>query len=127
MATVQAQTFRLRRTQYSRQPWHASTTFLTEKRPMRGVESKAPPRVTSSLQRPQTRWSLEGLTALCQRQARVRMAGWLLHDFPYVKNVSISRASAWEIHPVTSIEVWEPDQQVWQALPWGIKTPVATL
>lgn len=116
MAAVQAQAFRLRHTPYSRQPWHVSTTFLAEKRPLRGVESKAPHRVPSSFQRPQTRWSLEGLTALCQRQARVRMVGWLQHDFPHVKNVSISRASAWEIHPVTSIAVWEPDQQVWQAL-----------
>lgn len=82
MATVQAQAFRLRRTQYSRQPGHASTTFLAEKRPMRGVESKASHRVTSPFQPTQTRWSLEALTALCQRQARVRMAGWLLHDFP---------------------------------------------
>jgi len=48
---------------------------------------------------------------------RVRLTGWLLYDFHSVKLPraidphGIERVSAWEIHPVTHIEVWEDAQK----------------
>jgi len=34
-----------------------------------------------------------------------------------VKDVGNWRATAWEIHPVTDIEVWEPEREKWQKVP----------
>jgi hypothetical protein len=47
----------------------------------------------------------------------VRVSGWLLHDFEYAERASAWRVSAWEIHPVTGLEVWEAEHARWQLLP----------
>jgi hypothetical protein len=73
--------------------------------------------VTPAFQPPQTGWSDDALLALCQRQVRVRLSGWLLHDFPHGRDIGRWRASAWEIHPVTAIEMWDDARQAWQPLP----------
>lgn len=73
--------------------------------------------VTPHFHPPKNGWSFEALWDLCQRQVRVRLSGWLLHDFQHLDGVGRWRASAWEIHPVTTIEVWDPDRQAWQPLP----------
>ena len=74
--------------------------------------------VTPHFQPPTTGWSYEALLDLCQRQARVRISGWLLHDYQHIRDIGAWRASAWEIHPVTSIEVWSPEREEWQRLRW---------
>ena len=73
--------------------------------------------VTPHFQPPKNGWSDEALWDLCQHQVRVRLSGWLLHDFPHLDGVGRWRASAWEIHPVTKIEVWDPGRQAWHVLP----------
>ncbi len=73
--------------------------------------------VTPHFQPPKTGWSYEALLDLCQRQVRVRISGWLMHDYQHVRDVGDWRASAWEIHPVTNIEVWDPGREAWQRLP----------
>ncbi len=73
--------------------------------------------VTPHFQPPKTGWSYEALLDLCRRQVRVRISGWLLHDYQHVRDVGDWRASAWEIHPVTNVEVWDPGQEAWQRLP----------
>ena len=73
--------------------------------------------VTPAFQPPHTGWSAEVLLALCERQVPVRLSGWLLHDFPHVPDVGKWRVSAWEIHPVTRIEVWNTERSLWQPLP----------
>jgi hypothetical protein len=70
--------------------------------------------VTPHFQPPRTGWAYETLRDLCQRQVRVRISGWLLHDYPHLKDVGDWRASAWEIHPVTNIEVWDTGRDEWQ-------------
>ena len=72
--------------------------------------------VTPHFQPPTTDWSYEALLDLCQLQARVRISGWLLHDYQHIRDIGAWRASAWEIHPVTSIEVWSPEREEWQRL-----------
>lgn len=51
---------------------------------------------------------------------RVRISGWLLYDGPYDRQPSTwslehaaPRASGWEIHPVTRIEVWDEARSAW--------------
>lgn|GEM_PF-592970 len=73
--------------------------------------------VTPHFQPPRTGWSDEALWDLCLRQVRVRISGWLMHDYQHLDGVGRWRASAWEIHPVTKIEVWDPERQAWQPLP----------
>lgn len=52
---------------------------------------------------------------------RVRVSGWLLYDFqheegPPATGASEPRVSAWEIHPVTAIELWNETSRTWKAL-----------
>src|SRR5215472_9325734 len=72
--------------------------------------------VTPPFQPPKTDWSYEALLGLCRRQVRVRISGWLLHDYPHVKDVANQRASPCEIHPVTDIELWDPEREKWLSL-----------
>ena len=72
------------------------------------------------------RWSFEslratfrsgsggGATAWHAPERRVRLTGWLLNDFQFesrerdlTRNPHAQRASGWELHPVTKIEVWD--------------------
>jgi len=72
---------------------------------------------TPHFQPPKTGWSEKVLRDLCDRQVRVRISGLLMHDYPHADGVARWRASPWEIHPITKIEVWEPIVQAWQVLP----------
>lgn len=73
--------------------------------------------VTPHFQPPRTGWSRDALVALCLRSARVRASGWLLHDYPGIRGVGDWRATAWEIHPVTKLEVWDEAIRAWRDLP----------
>ncbi len=73
--------------------------------------------VTPHFQPPKTGWSHKALLDLCRHQVRVRISGWLMHDYQHVRDVGDWRASAWEIHPVTNIEVWDSVRGGWQRLP----------
>jgi len=73
--------------------------------------------VTKAFQPPKTGWSYDALLGLCERQARARISGWLLHDFEHLREVGNLRGSAWEIHPVTKIEVWDRERHSWSPLP----------
>ena len=80
--------------------------------------------ITVAFQWRHKRWSLEGLAPLAgvvsdsliahtypggtPGGARVRISGYLLDDFVHCAAVGLSRASAWEIHPITKLEVWSP-------------------
>jgi hypothetical protein len=53
---------------------------------------------------------------------RVRLGGWLLYDFPNdrgrdrgpeAREHAALQLGAWEIHPVTSIEVWDEQRSAW--------------
>lgn len=48
-------------------------------------------------------------TSLVRRHAKVRVTGWLLWDEEHANEVDHSRASCWEVHPVTNFEVWSAD------------------
>jgi len=72
--------------------------------------------VTPAFQPPRTAWELDQLRLLCERQDKVRIAGWVLYDYPSRRGVGRWRASAWAIHPVTRIEVWDARERAWQDL-----------
>jgi hypothetical protein len=72
--------------------------------------------VTPNFQPPATGWSYAVLRELCEGQRRVRIAGWLLHDFPWTGHHQW-RATSWEIHPVTRLEVRDEEDQAWHIIP----------
>jgi hypothetical protein len=72
--------------------------------------------VSPAFQPPRTGWELDQLRLLCERQDKVRISGWLLYDHLARQGVGRWRASAWAIHPVTRIEVWNPREQIWENL-----------
>ena len=59
-------------------------------------------------------WRIEALERLAQRHARVRVTGWLMWDEEHPEAVGQSRATQWEVHPVTNFEVY--DGGAWQPL-----------
>lgn len=73
--------------------------------------------VTPHFQPPRTGWSGDVVRDLCRHQARVRVSGWLFNDAAWVKGIGDWRGSAWEIHPVTKIEIWDDAAKAWRALP----------
>lgn len=50
-------------------------------------------------------WTMTKLTSLYTQDAFVRVTGWLLFDSEHVTRSGGPRATLWEIHPVTKIEV----------------------
>jgi hypothetical protein len=50
-------------------------------------------------------WDQTSFSALAHEKAPVRITGWLTYDQDHGSEVGKSRASLWEIHPITKIEV----------------------
>jgi len=89
--------------------------------------------VTVPFQWRHQRWNLEGLAPLAGSVtdklightypggtpggARVRISGYLLDDFVHCAAVGTSRATAWEIHPVTRLEVWSEQRGRFEPVP----------
>lgn len=89
--------------------------------------------VTVAFQWRREHWNLEGLAPLAglvsdslighsypggtPGGARVRLSGYLLDDFVHCAAVGDTRATAWEIHPVTKIEVWNDDKKKFEPVP----------
>jgi hypothetical protein len=52
---------------------------------------------------------------------RVRVSGWLMHDFPYEGGKPIPgyppHLTQWEVHPVTKVEVWDDALARWDEVP----------
>ena len=64
-----------------------------------------------------------GATAWDAGPRHVRLSGWLMYDHSYDHLPSEwslqygkARRTGWEIHPVTSIELWDDDQHGWREL-----------
>ncbi len=72
--------------------------------------------VTPAFQPPRTTWELDQLRLLCERHDKVRVSGWLLYDYVSRQGVGRWRASAWAIHPVTRIEIWNALDRSWANL-----------
>jgi hypothetical protein len=87
--------------------WHI---YLTNS-PAQGIADavivEATPRV-----RPQHKWTTAMLTPLVDTNTQARISGWLLYDLEHVNVVGKQRATAWEVHPITRIEVQKNGQWV---------------
>jgi len=60
---------------------------------------------TTARTRPIHKWAKSDLDAVVNKNVPVRISGWLLYDYEHVSVIGSQRASVWEIHPITKIEV----------------------
>jgi len=112
---------------------HLEIAAAPEFNPLETAAQRVICEVTVPFQWRRERWNLEGLAPLADLVsddlighsypggtpggARVRISGYLLEDFVHCAAVGQSRATAWEIHPVTRIEVWEEEHERFEPLP----------
>jgi hypothetical protein len=59
-------------------------------------------------------WRLRYLESLSREHAKVRVSGWMMWDEEHASEVDKSRGSQWEVHPVTSFEVFTNNS--WRSL-----------
>jgi hypothetical protein len=52
------------------------------------------------------------LAPLVDSQTEVRISGWLMYDSEHVNVIGTQRATVWEVHPITKIEVQKDGQWV---------------
>jgi uncharacterized protein YgiM (DUF1202 family) len=87
--------------------WHIYLTKSPSQAISQAVIVEATPRV-----RPQHKWTTDMLTPLVNSQTPVRVSGWLLYDVEHVSVIGKERATVWEVHPITKIEVQKNGQWV---------------
>ena len=67
---------------------------------------------TTPRTRPQHRWTTDMLSPLVDSQTSVRISGWLMYDSEHVNAIGTQRATVWEVHPITKIEIQNNGQWV---------------
>jgi hypothetical protein len=80
--------------------WHM---YLTEKPRQQiafAIIVETTPRV-----RPNHKWTTQMLAPYVNQSKQVRISGWLMYDFQHLNVVGKERATVWEVHPITRIEV----------------------
>jgi hypothetical protein len=67
---------------------------------------------TTPRTRPQHKWTTAMLPPLVDSQTRVRISGWLMYDSEHINVIGTQRATVWEVHPITKIEIENNGQWV---------------
>jgi Bacterial SH3 domain len=67
---------------------------------------------TTPRTRPQHRWTTDMLAPVVDSQTQVRISGWLMYDSEHVGEIGTHRATVWEVHPITRIEVQQNGEWV---------------
>lgn len=67
---------------------------------------------TTARTRPLHNWQQADLAKFVNQNVPLRISGWLLYDYEHVSVIGTQRASVWEIHPITKIEVKKNGQWV---------------
>jgi hypothetical protein len=60
---------------------------------------------TTPRTRPLHKWKKTDLDKVVNKNIPIRISGWLLYDFEHTGVIGTQRASVWEVHPITKIEV----------------------
>jgi uncharacterized protein YgiM (DUF1202 family) len=60
---------------------------------------------TTPRTRPLHKWTTAMLSPLVNSTTQVRISGWLMYDSEHIGVIGTQRATVWEIHPITKIEV----------------------
>ena len=87
--------------------WHIYLASSTAQPISQAIIVETTPRT-----RPQHRWTTDTLAHLVNSQTQVRISGWLMYDSEHVGSIGTQRATVWEVHPITKIEVQQNGQWV---------------
>jgi hypothetical protein len=87
--------------------WHI---YLT-KSPAQGIKDALIVETTPRT-RPSHKWTTAMLSPFVNSQTQVRISGWLMYDFEHVGVIGTQRATVWEVHPITRIQIQQNGQWV---------------
>lgn len=87
--------------------WHMYLTKSHAQQISQAIIVETTPRT-----RPSHSWTVDGLTPVVDANTPVRISGWLMYDFEHVGVIGSQRATVWEVHPVTKIEIQQNGQWV---------------
>ena len=106
--------------------WHMTVVKGKNDPKSAGIVVETTPRVRSNGHP----WTPAMLAAAIANRDSVRISGWLMYDpehfaqttnydpaQPPSPNALMVRATLWEVHPVTKIEVFDPATHQWKAIP----------
>ena len=88
--------------------WHIYLTSAPNQAISQAIIVETTPRT-----RPLHTWDKSVLDGLVNTNKQVRISGWLMYDFQHVPDIGTQRATVWEVHPITRIEV-EDGNGGWQ-------------
>ncbi|MFL6437698.1 MAG: SH3 domain-containing protein [Terriglobales bacterium] len=80
--------------------WHIYLTKQPNQPIKNAVIAETTPRT-----RPLHHWQKSVLDNVVNKSTKVRFSGWLMYDFQHVGEIGVHRASVWEVHPITKIEI----------------------
>jgi hypothetical protein len=80
--------------------WHIYLTKQANQQIQDAVVVETTPRV-----RPNKKWDKSKLDAVVNQQTLVRITGWLMYDSEHTGEIGSARATVWEVHPITKIEI----------------------
>lgn len=80
--------------------WHIYLTSSAAQQISMAIIFETTPRT-----RPQHKWTTSMLSALVNSQNQVRISGWLMYDSEHIDVIGKQRATVWEVHPITKIEI----------------------
>jgi len=89
--------------------WHIYLTSAPNQAISQAIIVETTPRT-----RPLHTWDKSVLDALVNANKQVRISGWLMYDFQHVPDIGTQRATVWEVHPITRIEVAGDGNGGWQ-------------
>lgn len=80
--------------------WHIYLTNQSNQSIANAIVVETTPRT-----RPLHSWDYNALSNLVNTNTKVRISGWLMYDFQHIDVIGTERASVWEVHPITRIEI----------------------
>jgi hypothetical protein len=80
--------------------WHMYLTNSPAQQIGSAIIAETTPRT-----RPLHKWTTDMLAPLVDSQTQVRISGWLIYDSEHIGAIGTQRATVWEVHPITRIEV----------------------
>jgi Bacterial SH3 domain len=87
--------------------WHIYLTEESNQPISKAIIVETTPRT-----RPLHTWTTSMLGALVNSENQVRVSGWLMYDSEHINVIGTQRATVWEVHPITKIEIQSNGQWV---------------
>lgn len=87
--------------------WHIYLTKSSAQAISQAIIVETTPRT-----RPSHKWTTNMLKPVVDSNTQVRVSGWLIYDWEHVSVIGTQRATVWEVHPITRIQVQRNGQWV---------------